>query len=172
MASGNTLFYFTPQHGIPPATLYAQQDVLVGTSTPAENIPVLAFDATTQEYVDFRGKMPQHYSGGGVTLVICSGAATTTGGITWEAAFRAIEDDTEDLDTTAHTYDYNSLDVATLPTVQGEVTYDNLTFADGADMDNVGAGDEFILRITRNVADSNDTAAADGFLLGVECRES
>jgi hypothetical protein len=172
MASGNSLLHFTPQHGIPPTTLYAQHDVIVGASTPAEAIPVIAYDSSATEHMDFRGKMPAHYGGGGVTLIICSGAATTTGGVRWEAAFRAFEDDTEDLDTTAHTYDYNGVTVSTLASVQGEVTYDNITFTDGADMDSVGAGDEFILRIKRTHDDAGDTAAADAFLYGVSIAET
>ena len=43
-------------------------------------------------------------------------------------AFRSFEDDTEDLDTTAHTYDYNTVNIATLPTAVGEVSYDSITF--------------------------------------------
>lgn len=172
MASGNTLLWLGPQNVCGPATLAAQLDSIAGTSTPAETIPVLAFDSATTEYADFRCKMPQHYAGGGVTVVICSGAGTATGGVTWEVAFRSIEDDTEDLDTTAHTYDYNTVDVTTLASVVGEVTYDNITFTNGADMDSVGAGDEFVLRIRRKHDDADDTAAADAFLIGMEVRES
>src|SRR6185503_7697094 len=166
MASGNTLLYLTPQAFCPPATIAAQFDVIAGASTPAESFPVLAFDTTTDEYADFRCKMPQHYAGGGVTVVICSGAGTTTGTLQWAVAFRAIKDDAEDLDTTAQTYDYNTVNIGTLPNVQGEVTYDNITFTDGADMDSVAAGDEFVLRIRRDTG--SDTAAADGYLHGIE----
>ena len=172
MASGNTLLYLRPTDATPPATLYAQLDWLAGASSPAENIPVLAFDSSSTEYMDFRGKMPQHYAAGGLTLVICSGAATTTGGVRWDVAFRSIEDDTEDLDTTVHSYDYNGVSVTTLASVQGEVTYDNITFTDGADMDSVGAGDEFILRIKRTHDHADDTAAADAYLHGIEIRET
>ncbi len=170
MASGNTLFYIHPTAAVGPATTAAQFDTIAGASSPAESIPVLAFDTTTVEYADFRCKMPQHYAGGGVTLVICSGAGTTTGTLQWAAAFRSFEDDAEDLDTSAHTYDYNTVNIGTLPSAVGEVSYDNITFTDGADMDSVGAGDEFILRIRRDTG--SDTAAADGYLHGIEVRES
>lgn len=172
MASGNTLCYFSPLASCGPNATAAQFDTIVGTSSPVEAIPVLAFDSTTVEYADFRGKMPQHYAGGGITIIIAHGAGTATGGVTWEIAFRSIEEDTEDLDTTAHTYDYNSLDVATLASAIGEVIYDPMTFTDGADMDSVGAGDEFILRIRRATGDANDTAAADAYLHGLEIRET
>jgi hypothetical protein len=158
--------------GIPPTTAFAQHDIILGASSPAEAIPVLAFDASVTEHIDFRGKMPAHYAGGGVTLIICSGAGTTTGGVRWDVAFRSIEDDAEDLDTTAHTYDYNGVTVSSLPSAQGEVTYDNVTFTDGADMDNVGAGDEFILRLKRTHDDAGDDAAADAWCFGLEIKET
>ncbi len=172
MASGNSLLYFGAASRCGPATAAAQYDFVVGTSSPVENIPVLAFDTTTVEYADFRGKMPQNYAGGGVTLSFCTGCGTATGGVVMAAAFRAFEDDTEDLDTTAHTYDYNTMTIGTLASAVGEVTYDTMTFTDGADMDSVGAGDEFILRVRRDTGNGSDTAAADLFLHGIEIRET
>jgi hypothetical protein len=149
MASGATLLILTPQNNVPPATLYATFDVMVGTSTPVESIPVLDFDDTTVEYADFYGVMPNNYTGGGVTITfIWSGAQNTNNGA-WAAAFRRITDDAVDLDTTAFTYDYNQTADLTPANVVGEVAYDTLTFTDGADMDSVVAGDYFILRIKR-----------------------
>jgi hypothetical protein len=169
MASGNTLLHIPALSGSPPATLAAQFDFIAGTSTPAESIPVIAFDPTTVEYMDFRYKMPQNYAGGGVTAIICSGAGTTTGTLQWAIAFRAFKDDADDLDTTAKTYDYNTVNIATLANVVGEVTYDNITFTNGADMDSLAAGDEFILRIRRDTG--SDTASTDAYLHGIELRE-
>ena len=171
MASGNTLLILTPASGSPPATLAAQWDELVGTSTPAERVPVFAFDPTTVEYMDFYGVMPQNYAGGGVTLQLKTGGGTANGVYTFEVAFREVADDAEDLDTTAHTYDYNSVDI-TGPTAVGEVAYDTLAFTDGADMDSVGAGDMFVLRIKRNTADAQDTMATDAYLHSIEVRET
>lgn len=161
MASGNALLVLSPLAACGPASSAAQMDTVAGASTPAESVPVLAFDSATQEYADFYGVMPNHYSGGGVTLTIMHSAGTTSGGVTYRAAFRRIQEDAEDLDTTAFTYDFNDVDIATLPSVTGEVNYDDITFTDGADMDSVQAGEPFILRLTRNPADANDTAAAD-----------
>src|SRR5690606_7875263 len=121
---------------------------------------------STTEYVDWRCVMPQHYAGGGLTLTICSGAGTTTGGVRWEAAIRRINDDAEDLDTTAHTYDFNGVSVTTLPSAVGEVSYDDVTFTDGEDMDSVAAGEQFILRVRRKHDHADATAAADAFLHG------
>jgi len=158
MASGNALLVLTPLDNVPPATLYATLDTVTGTSTPAEAIPVLDFDDTTQEYADFYCVMPSHYAGTtGVTVkIIFSAAEAATDVVAWQAAFRRVADDAEDLDTTAHTYVYNEV-VATAPSVVGEVAYDDITFTDGADMDSVVAGDYFILRVTRDPTPSSGT---------------
>lgn len=149
MASGNTLLVLTPLDNVPPATLYAPLDIMVGTSTPAESIPILKFDDTTVWYADFYGVMPSTYAGGGVTLAFYWSAAAATNNGVWAAAFRRVADDDEDLDTTAHTYDYNTTADLTPASAVGEVAYDTLTFTDGADMDSVTAGDYFILRVKR-----------------------
>lgn len=165
MASGNTLHIFTPLSAFGPSgTTTAQIDALVGASTPAESIPVLAFDSATVEYADFHNVMPAAYSGGGVTLTFAHGANTATGGVAYEAAFRRIQSDAEDLDTTAFTYDYNTMAVATLPSAVGEVIYSTLAFTNGADMDSLAAGEAFILRVRRATANATDTAAADAYI--------
>ena len=149
MASGDTLLLLFPQDNSPPATVYATFDIMVGTSTPAEAIPVLDFDDTTVEYADFYCVMPANYAGGGITVTfIWSAAANTNNGV-WAAAFREVADDAEDLDTTAHTYDYNTTADLTPPSVVGEVAYDTLTFTSGADMDSVDAGEYFVFRVRR-----------------------
>lgn len=171
MASGNTLFVLTPQASSPTATVAAQIDIVVGTSTPVEWFPVLAFDTTTVEYADFHGLiMPAHYGGGGVTVSIRSSCGTTTGTLQWAVAFRRIADDAEDLDTTAQTYDYNTVNIGTLASAAGELTYDDITFTDGADMDSVAAGDSFTLRIRRDTG--SDTMASDAFLHSILIKET
>jgi hypothetical protein len=174
MASGDTLIILTAEHANPPnATLAAQLTVMAGTSTPAESIPVVAFDDTAQEFMDFRGVMPQHYSGGGITLIIGYSAAEAAPDVVdWEAAFRRIADDAEDLDTTAHSYDFNGV-VDTAPSVIGEVAYATITFTHGADMDSIIAGDYFILRVSRDpTPDSGTDVTGDAFIHFIEIRET
>lgn len=157
MASGDTLVTFTPLDNTPPATAYATFDTMTGASTPAEAIPVLDFDDTTQEYADFYAVMPASYAGGGVTITVgYSAAEASTDVVDWEAAFRRVADDAEDLDTTAHTYDFNG-SVDTAPSAVGEVAYASITFTDGADMDSVTAGDYFVLRVTRDPTPDSGT---------------
>jgi hypothetical protein len=150
----------------PPATTAAQLDIIVGTSSPVEWFPVLAFDTTTVEYADWHGLiMPPHYAGGGLTCSIRSSAGATTGTLQWALALRAIADDAEDLDTTAQTYDYNVIASAI-----GELTYDNITFTSGADMDSVAAGDSFTLRLRRDTG--SDTLATDAYIHSIRITET
>jgi hypothetical protein len=170
MASGNVLFILTPMASSPPATAAAQIDIIVGTSTPVEWFPVLAFDTTTVEYADWHGLvMPAHYAGGGVTCSIRSSAAAATSTVQWALAFREINDDVEDLDTTAHTYDYNTVNF-TVASAIGELSYDNIAFTDGADMDSVSAGRSFSLRLRRDTG--SDAMTGDAFLHSIYIKET
>lgn len=171
MASGNVLFILTPFGSSPTATIAAQLDIIVGTSTPVEWIPVIAFDPAAVEYADWHGLvMPAHYGGGGLTCSIRSSAGATTGTLQWALALRGIPDDAEDLDTTAQTYDYNVINIGTLASAIGELTYDNITFTSGADMDNVAAGDSFSLRLRRDIG--SDTLATDAYLHSIYITET
>lgn len=173
MASGNSLCVFQAMDGIPPTTAYATQDILAGGATPVEAAPVLDFDAATDEYIDFYGVLPQHYAGGGLTLtLVWSASSATSGDVIWGAAFRRINDDAEDIDTTAHSYDFNASAAATAPSAQGEVSYDNITFTDGADMDSLAAGEMFFLRIRRDADNGSDTMAGDAELHYVHVKET
>lgn len=171
MATGNALFQLFPNASSPPATLAAQFDIIVGTSTPVEGFPVLAFDTTTVEYADFHGLvMPAHYAGGGLTVSIRSSAGATAGTLQWAVALRRIADDAEDIDTTAKTYDYNTVNIATLASAIGELTYDSITFTSGADMDSVAAGDSFSLRVRRDTG--SDTLATDAYIHSIYITET
>ena len=142
MASGQTLVVFTPQANMPTLGAFATIDT-------RNSRLVLDFDASTDESAVFRGVMPRNYAGGGITLQFYWSAAATANTGVLRAAFRRVQDDAEDLDTTAQTYDYNTTE-DTAPSVVGEVAYASITFTDGADMDSVTAGDYFILRVSRN----------------------
>jgi hypothetical protein len=170
LRAGTVLARFLPMSKCGPATLYATLDTIAGASTPAESVPVLDFDDTTVEYADFYGYMPLSYGGGGVTITFIHSAAANTGVFGINAAFRLVEDDGEDLDTTAFTYDYNEV-AATVANVVGKAAYDTLAFTDGADMDSVTAGSYFILRVKRNTSVASD-ATGDCSIHKIVIRET
>lgn len=164
MASGDPILEVI--EAIPPATLSAGLRYMAGAATPAESIPVWLFDTTTTEYLDFKCRLSPKYSGGGLTFTVpWSATSATSGNVVWGIAIRAIPDDAEDLDSTAHTYDFNDVTAAVAaPSAVGEVAYDNITFTHGADMDSLAAGQMCIVRVRRNTGDSNDTMSGDAEL--------
>jgi hypothetical protein len=163
MASGNTLLVFRPQDNEPPTSNYATLDT-------RNQHPVLDFDDTTNESAVFSAVMPRHYSGGGVTVYLhyaMSSAEANT--VDWDVAFERIGDQQQDLDADGFAA-VNSVDNTTVPATAGLVDIVSVAFTDGADMDSVGVGEGFRLKVTRDA--SSDDAAGDAELRFVEIKET
>ena len=161
MASGDVVGAIV--NSIPPAANRADPGIRAGGSTPAENWPILAFDASSDEYWDFLCAL-EGYESGGLTIELPWMAATATSGdCIWGLAIRALPDDTEDLDT-SHSYSFNTV-TATAASVSGELSYDTITFTDGADMDSLAEGARFMLRCFRDADNASDNMAGDAQLL-------
>lgn len=163
MSSGDTLIVFSPLHNEPPASNPATLDT-------RNQHPVLDFDATTNESAVFKGVMPRHYGGGGVTVYIhysMSSAEADT--IDWDVAFERVSDSQQDIDEDGFAA-VNSVDNTTVPGTSGHVDIVNVTFENGADMDSVAVGEGFRLKITRDAA--SDDAAGDAELWGIEIKET
>ena len=155
----------------PTATAYATPDSRPGGSSPAEAVPVWDFDDTTDEYIDVYGVLATNYSGGGLTVALYwSATSATSGAVVWRAAIRRIADDADDVDA-SQTYDFNSV-TATTASASGEVDYTTITFTSGADMDSLAAGEQFILRLTRDADNGSDTMTGDAELHAVVVRET
>jgi hypothetical protein len=154
-----------------PATSYASWTPLAGASTPAEAVPSWCFVEGADAYLDYYCVLDAGYDGGGLTITLAWRSTGTTNNVFWQAALRDIPDDAEDLDTTAFTYDFNSV-TAAVPSAAGEVVYDAITFANGADMDSTPAGDHFILRIFRDQDNAADTSTATACIVGLTGKES
>jgi hypothetical protein len=163
MASGDVVGIV--QRLVPTATLNAALDFRAGGSTPAEQVEVLDFDDTTQEYIDWICYL-ENYAGGGLTIDRWWGATTaTTGNVRLGMAIRRIADDAEDIDG-AHSYAFNEVTDAA-PSAAGEYTKAAITFTDGADMDSLADSEMFVLRETRVAADGADTMSGDAEFLGI-----
>ena len=166
MASGDSLCYFKPAMGEPPASNYATLDT-------RNTALVLDFDDTTDETIYFRGYMPLHYDGGGVTVSVRWAATSATSGtISLDVAFMSITDDADDIDTKAFAA-VNNVN-PTAASASGEADYVDITFTDGADMDSVAAGEEFWLKVTRDAdgTTSTDNMTGDMELLGIAIKET
>ena len=160
MASGDAVVQVI--RAMPPAASVAGPAIRQGGSTPAEVFEGWAFDAATDEYMDFLCAM-KGYAGGGLTFILPWSAASATTGVTrWGIAIRRLQDDVEDIDT-AQTYDFNEVDDTTA-TVSGEVAYATVTFTNGVDMDSWADGELAVARIFRNADHANDTMTGDAQL--------
>lgn len=166
MASGDTLVSFTALNNEPPASNYATLDT-------RNSIPVLDFNDSTDETAEFGAVMPRNYAGGGVTVTLGWMATDTTvtpHNVVWNAAFKSVSDDADDLDTKA----FAAVNAATdaEASASGEVAYTTITFTDGEDMDSVAAGEYFRLKVTRDADNGSDTLTDDAELLFVEIKET
>lgn len=159
MASGDTLCVFLPTNNEPPTSNPATLDT-------RNNHPVLDFDPTTQEISIFRGMLPRHYAGGGITATAYSAATSaTTGTIGYGFSIERIGA-TQDID--ADSFDTETL--ATPVTVSGTSGVGVSISAAVANLDSLAVGEPFRLRVRRDVA--NDTATGDSELIGVELKET
>ena len=163
MASGNRMALFLPYDNEPPAANYATLD--------HRNVhPVLDFDATTNESAVFTNKLPDNYSGGGLTVRIgYSMTSAVADTVDWDAEIERIGDSQLDIDADSFAA-ANSVDNTTVPATAGHVDVVVITFTDGADMDSLAAGEMFRIRITRDAA--NDDATGDAELHLVEILET
>lgn len=163
MASGNTLLVFLPQQNEPPSSNAATPDTRNGHY-------VLDFDTTTGESAIFKGVMPRHYGGGGVTIYVhYSMTSATSGTCGWLTAFERVSDSQQDIDSDGFA-SANTLTAVTVPGTSGHVDISNVAHTDGAQMDSVAVGEGFRLKITRDVA--NDNASGDAELWAIEIKET
>jgi len=165
MASGQTLARWSALHGTPPASNPA-------TFNTRNAHPVLEFDTTTSEAVYFEGVLPRNYAGGGVTIALhWLAASATSGSVVWGASMERHDEASLDLD--ADSFAAEVLSAASgAPGTTGMLRIASIALTNGAQMDNLAAGESFRLQIARKPADAGDDMAGDAQLLKVEMRET
>ena len=152
MASGDTLATFRAPAGEPPS---ANQAELVQRNRHF----LLEFDAATDEATVFSGDLPASYAGTtGITVSLRWSAETaTSGNVVWDVSIERIQDYVTDLDGDSFSA-VNSITVATA-SASGELSYDDVTFTDGADMDSLAAEESFRIKVNRDANNGSDTMA-------------
>lgn len=164
MASGDTLFIFTPQQNQAPSSNFATLD-------SRNDHPVLDFDAASDEDEIFGGIMTRNYSGGGVTVTkVWLASTATSGDVVWNDSWERHEDDATDLD--SDSFAAVNAATATTASASGEPQYTETAFTDGADMDSIAVGESFRFKLTRDANNGSDTMAGDAELLRIEVRET
>lgn len=147
---------------VPPASNAAGLEFRAGGSTDNESNPVWAFDASSSEKLDLHGVMSPRYTGASLKVRIpWVAASATANGVRWAAAFRRY-DTAEDLDA-SHSYSEQEA-TGTAPATNGATVYTEIAFTQ-AQADSIAAGEAFVLRIRRDVADAADTMTGDAQLL-------
>lgn len=154
---------------MPPATSYSYLSAIAGGSTPNEDYRVWTFTNSAAAYLDVLCAL-KGYAGGGLTFRLGWSALATTNNCVWQLAVRRISDDADDMDT-SHTYDFNTVTGAA-PSAVNELSYDNVTFTNGADMDSWADGEMAIVRVLRDPAHASDTLANTCYLWGFTGYES
>lgn len=164
MPSGDTLIQFTPLSAELPSSAFATLDRRNGH-------PVLDFDANSDEAVLFSGVLPRQYFSGGITaLLVWMSSTATSGSVRWEAAIERHDDEGTDLDTDSFAAAKGA--TASAPTTNGAVQYTEIGFADGAEIDGLGSGESFRIKIRRDADHALDTMVGDAELLRLELRET
>ncbi len=157
-----TTVVFTARNNEPPASNFATVDT-------RNSHMLLDFDDTTGESAVFRGVLPRSYSGGGLTVTAYWAATSATSGTGgWLVAIERVLAGTLDIDADSFASD-QTITAATVSGTAGVTSATSVTITDGANMDSLAAGEQFRLKITRDVA--NDTATGDLELLAIEIKE-
>jgi len=162
MASGDLVGVITEI--VPTATLGASEDTRADASTPVGHTPVWDFDDTAIEYLDIHGYL-FGYDGGGLTVLhpwTATDTTVTPHSAAWGGAFRAIAEGAEDMDA-SHTYDYNPV-VDEEAGASGQTSIATITFTDGADMDSLADGINFVYRVRRDPTNGSDNLTGDAEL--------
>jgi hypothetical protein len=159
MATGETLYVFTPQA---KAQGTATIDTINGN-------PVLDFDSATDETAIFLGVLPRNYAGGGITATIVWSSGLTTGDVVWDLQ---VERQNEGTDMSSDSF---AAAQSVTDSTNGTAEYANyctIPFTNGAQMDSLGVGESFRLKLTRDADNVADTLAGDASLRRIEIKET
>jgi len=175
MASNDALCVWRALDNEPPDADFATFDTILTASAdePDDIVPVLDFDpGATNEFAAFSAVMPEHYGGGGVTLTLmwCS-ESTGTENVKWDAAFKSFTSEVDNIGSKA----YAAIQSVTAAnnTTSRIVSYDDIAFTDGGQMDSVAKNEYFRLTVERDSADAADTMDSnDAELIAVYLTET
>lgn len=131
----------------------------------------LAFDDTAVELAVFKGIMPSHYDGGGVTVKLNVAAATdTTNNLVFSCALERIGQVLDlDTDSWGPLVDSSATAVSGTAGTPVQVT---VALSSGANMDSTVVGESFRLMVVRRSDLAGDTVVGDAHLESLELLET
>ncbi len=154
MASGDTLFILVPQGSSPPSANFATHDTIADGSTPAMIIPVLDFDGSASEHMDWFATIPSNYAGGTGFTISYKYALDGTDGNIVHMEFRALHVDDQTVLTGDLGIDTQTeTDIADDPdATANDFNYSTTGTMAKANFGSAVAGDRLCIRATRDVA--------------------
>jgi hypothetical protein len=114
--------------------------------------------------------LPDSYAGGGLTVTIMFATTNAANNVVWDAAIERIQEDTLDID--ADSFAAVQSVTATAPATLGFISFDDITFTSGAQMDSLAAGEPFRIKVRRDADNASDTCAGDGQIIRVVINET
>jgi len=157
-----TRFILTPQAAEFPATNFPQLNKV-------NTRPVLGFDAATSETCYWTVIVPQGWTGTVAAVISYMMASAVSGGVAFDVAIEAVTTgDALDLDNTSSFDTVNGGNDSAVPGTAGYMEQLSITLSN---LDSAAAADYLRISLARDVADGNDTATGDCYVLEVEIRD-
>ena len=126
---------------------------------PDSVISSLAFDDSSNEFIDYLFYMDRNYASGGLDLKLCyTGAASGT--VAWTAGVRSL-DGGEDLDT-EHSFNFQTF--SGIVNSSNALEYSNVSFTH-AQADSLRSDEFAVLRLYRAAQSGQDTLSGDSYLI-------
>lgn len=124
-------------------------------------VPVLDFDATTDECTSFPFYVPTNYSSGGTVILqwCCTGA--TSGNVVWKTSIYVATADSSDIDTSAAFNTVDQFTAVAVPATAGQFKSSSKALTSPG----LAAGRFAILMVGRDANDGSDTCTSDARLL-------
>lgn len=173
MAVGDTLAIWNAQAAQLPATSFPKFTTITNTSDPINSvIPVLAFDDTSLQSVNFHSTLPLHYNLGGMRFRIHA-SAPATGNAVFEIRFWNCSFGTSISDMVTGAFTSADVDKVTMTfaaanrNTQGLIPVSDYSTR----LQGIGPGNDMFVRVTRRSADAADTLIGDARLLSVQIEE-
>jgi hypothetical protein len=153
----------TPFDAALPSTNFPQMLMI-------NNRPVLAFDATTSETAYWTLMIPAGFTSPMTAIITYMMASAVTGGVAFDVAVEAVTDgDATDLDAGTSFDTVNAVNTAAVPGTAGYIDQLTVSLTNG---DSAAVADYYRISIARDVADANDTATGDLYLLAVALQDA
>lgn len=151
MASGDSLFVFTPNSAMPPASNYATFDTIAAATGNRFVLDFIGSGGSADESAIFESIWPSHYAGGGINVVLhYSTDGTSVGAVQWEVSVEVTQDG-DDQDAGGQDFG-TATDITDTPSTATANILD-ITAAGAISHANCGSpspGDGFRLKVTRD----------------------